>query len=162
PPMLMSDATWLSETLARYGAEELSPLINLGSSTRRFREQDQPHIHRLIFAPLKERGVRVVHCDLKAADGVDIAGDIFDDKVLAQLHATGARSLLCTHMFEHVRDREALARRILDILPKRGLFFVTVPKSYFHHADPLDTMFRPTPEELAGLFPGQDILEREV
>jgi len=160
--MLVTDAVWLSETLARFSTKELSPLVNLGSSTRQFREHDQPHIHRLIFAPLEARGVKIIHCDLKAADGVDVAGDIFDDAVLAKLHATGAKSLLCTHMFEHVLDRDALARRILEILPQGGLFFVTVPKSYFHHADPLDTMFRPNPKELAALFPGQDILEGKV
>jgi hypothetical protein len=160
--MLVSDALWLSESLARFSAEEISPLVNLGSSTRQFREEHQPHVQQLIFGPLEARGVHVIHCDLKAADGVDLAGDIYDDQVLAKLRTARPKALLCTHMFEHVLDRDALARRIMAILPMGGLFFVTVPKSYFHHADPLDTMFRPTPEQLAALFPGQEIIEGKI
>lgn len=160
--MLLSDAIWLSETLKRFEAKELSPFVNLGSSTRDFRERTQPFIHRLVFAPLEARGVQIVHCDLKEADGVDIAGDIFSDAVLARLKALQPKAVLCTHMLEHVVDREGLARRITEILAPGGLFFVTVPKSYHHHADPIDTMFRPTPDELAALFPGAAILEKRV
>src|SRR5690606_10581733 len=34
------------------------------------------------------------------------------------------------------------------------------PMSYHYHADPIDTMFRPNPDELAALFPGQTILAK--
>jgi hypothetical protein len=37
---------------------------------------------------------------------------------------------------------------------------VIAPSSYHEHNDPIDTMFRPSPDELAALFPGQEILER--
>jgi SAM-dependent methyltransferase len=157
--MMKCDAVWLGEALARVEARELSPVLNLGSSTREHREVKQPFIHELVFAPLGARGVRVIHADLKAADGVDISGDIFNDADLARLAAYNAKAVICTHMFEHVVDRQELSRRILALIPEGGRFFVTVPSSYHQHNDPIDTMFRPSPAELAALFPGQHIAE---
>ena len=130
----------------RSSTEELSPLLNLGASTRHFRQVEQPYIDELVFRPLEARGVRVIHSDLKAAEGVDLVGDVFDDADFARLKAANPRSVICTHMFEHVLDREELARRLLSLLPERGLFFVTVPSSYHEHHDPIDTMYRPTPD----------------
>jgi hypothetical protein len=158
--MMQCDAEWLGRALGRFSAAELSPILNVGASTRRFREVEQPFVSELVFRPLEGRGVRVIHADLKAGDGVDVSGDVFDDADFARIKATQPRSVICTHMFEHVVDRPELVRRLLDLLPTRGLFFITVPSSYHEHHDPIDTMFRPTPDELADLFRGEEILER--
>src|SRR5262245_10496990 len=128
--MMRCDAEWLGRTLAELSAEELSPILNLGASTRHFREIEQPYIQELVFRPLETRGVRVINSDLKAADGVDLVGDVFNDADFARLRAARPRAVICTHMFEHVRDREELSRRLIALLPGRGLFFVTVPSSY--------------------------------
>jgi hypothetical protein len=152
--MMKCDAVWLSGTLAKFSVAELSPVLNLGSSTLAFRTTEQPYIQELIVAPMEARGVRMVHTDLKHAPGVDIAGDIFDDADFARLKAVGVRSVICTHMFEHVVDRAERQRRILDLCPENGLYFVTVPSSYPEHNDPIDTLFRPTPEGLAAVFGG--------
>ena len=103
--MMRCDAEWLGHTLASLSAEELSPVLNLGASTRHFREVEQPYIHERVFRPLEARGIRVIHSDLKAAEGVDIVGDVFNDTDFAELKATAPRAVICTHMFEHVRDR---------------------------------------------------------
>jgi len=34
-----------------------------------------------------------------------------------------------------------------------------VPYSYPYHADPIDTLYRPSPKELCALFPGYEVLE---
>ena len=158
--MMLCDAEWLQGTFARSPSDDLSPILNLGSSTRHFRQVEQPYIAELVFRPLAARGIRVVHCDLKVAEGVDIAGDVFDDADFDRLQAVAPRAVICTHMLEHVLDREELARRLLALLPQGGLFFVTVPSSYHEHHDPIDTMYRPTPDELAALFAGQRILDK--
>ncbi|HJU30802.1 MAG TPA: methyltransferase domain-containing protein [Hyphomicrobiaceae bacterium] len=158
--MMRCDAEWLGRTLAGVPVDQLSPLLNLGASTRHFREVEQPYIADLVFRPLAARGVRVVHSDLKAAEGVDVVGDVFDDADFARLKAIAPRAVICTHMFEHVRDRAELSRRLLALLPEDGLFFVTVPSSYHEHHDPIDTMYRPTPDELAALFAGHQILHK--
>lgn len=158
--MMKCDAVWLQKTLARFSNEELSPIVNIGSSTAHFREVEQPFIHELIFGPLAERGIDVIHVDLKAGDGVDISADILSDSGNEKVRAHAPKALICTHVFEHVVSREGLATRLMDLLPMNGLFFVTVPSSYHQHNDPIDTMYRPSPEELAALFPGQTILEK--
>jgi hypothetical protein len=43
-----------------------------------------------------------------------------------------------------------------------GIIVVTVPRSYPHHADPIDTLYRPTPEEAAALFPHSSLVAAEI
>src|SRR5262245_50258062 len=115
--MLPEEATWLRRALDAAAPEDLSPLIDLGSSTRHFREVLQPFIARDIFAPLAARGVRVIHCDAKPDDGVDIVGDVLDPGFTARLRATDAHAVLCANMFEHVVDRATLVRALEAIVP---------------------------------------------
>src|SRR5690349_19194318 len=85
--MMRCDAEWLGRTLAELKPEELSPLLNLGASTKHFRQVEQPYIDKLVFRPLEARGVRVIHSDLKAAEGVDLVGDVFNDADFARLQS---------------------------------------------------------------------------
>lgn len=157
--MFDREAARLREILL--GQRAVSPLLNLGSSTRAFREVTKPHIDRELFAPLAAAGVQVFHSDLKQADGVDLVGDIVDPDVKAALAARGFRSLLCSNLLEHVRDRAAVAAACEDIVGPGGLILATVPSSFPYHADPIDTGFRPTPVELAGLFARSETLLAE-
>ena len=144
--------------LAREG---VSPLLNLGSSTRAFREHDKPHIQRELFSPLEAAGIAVFHSDLKQGDGVDLAGDILDPAVREALKARGFRSILIANMLEHVRDRDAVTAACEEILGDGGLILATVPSSFPYHADPIDTGYRPTPAALAAAFTGSKALLME-
>jgi hypothetical protein len=159
---MLSDAIWLCEVLSRFTNEELSPILNIGSSTKAFREKEQPHIHKYVFAPLEARGIKIIHTDLKDAEGVDLSADIFDDEAIKKLQDCDAKAIICTHMFEHIVDKENLAARLMRLIPHNGLFFITVPNSYHQHDDPIDTMYRPTPNELASLFKGQEFLHKDI
>ena len=154
--MFEAEAIRLREILLAAG--EISPLLNLGSSTRAFREQAKPHIERELFGPLRAAGVAVVHSDLKRADGVDLAGDILDPAVRAGLKARGFRTLLIANMLEHVRDREAVTRACEEMIGPGGLILATVPASFPYHADPIDTGWRPAPDALAAAFTASDKL----
>lgn len=141
----------------------MSPLLNLGSSTRAFREIDKPHIARELFAPLEAAGVAVVHSDLKQADGIDVAGDILDLSVQQDLAGRGFKSVLLANLLEHVRDRAAVAAACEAIVGPGGLILATVPSSFPYHADPIDTGYRPSPAELGALFQRSKIvLTQEV
>ncbi len=61
-----------------------------------------------------------------------------------------------------MREPARLARHCLELLDEGGLVFVTVPFSYPHHADPIDTMYRPSPEEIAQLFAGARLREAHI
>ena len=159
--MFEAEAIRLREILLRQS--DISPLLNLGSSTRAFREKAKPHVERELFGPLRAVGIEVVHSDLKQADGVDVAGDILDPIVRARLKARGFKALLIANMLEHVADRAAVAAACEEIVGPGGLILATVPASFPYHGDPIDTGYRPRPEELAASFPGcETVLADEV
>lgn len=160
--MFEAEARWLARRLARYPAEELSPLLNVGSSTRALRERDQPWTERELFAPLAERGVTLIHLDSREGEGIDIRADILDPADLARIKGAGPKAILCCNILEHVKDRQALARHCTEIVGPGGLIFVTVPYSYPRHRDPIDTLYRPTPAELAALFADCDMAEGTI
>lgn len=160
--MRPTEARWIRRQLAGFAPRELSPLVNIGSSTREFREVRQPHIEAEIFAPLRAAGIEVIHTDLKPDNGVDIAGDLHDLDVQARLRARRPRAALTSNLLEHVTERTELARAIGALVEPGGLLIATVPRSYPYHADPIDTGFRPTPDELTALFPGFALVHGEV
>jgi SAM-dependent methyltransferase len=157
-----AEARWLRDRLDGFPAERLSPLLNLGSSDAEFRERRQPWIAAELFRPLAARGIEIVHVDRRAAAGVDIQADLTDPDDLARLRALRPKALLCCNLLEHVHAPERLARHCLELLDADGLVFVTVPFSYPYHADPIDTMYRPRPEELALLFAGARMREARI
>lgn len=160
--MVPEEATWLRRTIEAFPAAELSPLVNVGSSTRWFRQVKQPYIEREIFAPLTDRGVTVLHCDAKPDEGVDIVGDALDDDCIRRIAAARPKAVLCSNMFEHVEDPARLAAALSAVVPPNGLLLVTVPLSFPYHPDPIDRMFRPTPQEVAALFPGWGVVASAV
>lgn len=158
--MISAEARWVGAALAKLPDEQLFPLLNVGSQDAAFREQRQPWIDAHVFAPLRTRGGKVVHLDLAPGDGVDITGDLLDPTVRAQLR--GFRSVLCANVLEHVPDRERFAAALVDITAPGGYLIVTVPRQFPYHPDPIDTMFRPSIEELAALFPTLEVIDAQV
>jgi hypothetical protein len=139
----------------------VSPLLNLGSSTRHFREVTKPHVESELFAPLRKAGMKIVHSDLKEDEGVDFAGDILDPEVMRRLKAMGFKCVLLSNLLEHVRDREAVTAACEEIVGPGGFILATVPSSYPYHADPIDTGYRPSPAELASAFTKSEPLMTE-
>lgn len=70
----------------------------------------KPHIHREIFAALESRRVQVLHMDLKADDGVNIVGDIYDPAFQEEIRRIGAKLLMCCNILEHLQDPAEFAR----------------------------------------------------
>ncbi len=160
--MFAAEARWVGDRLAGFSAELLSPLLNIGSSTSEFRETVQPWMHRHVFGPLVERGVEVVHLDARDGPGIDIRADLLDDCAYAGVAAGRYRALLCCNVLEHVRDPGEFARRCAALVMPGGVIVVTVPCSYPHHGDPIDTLYRPKPEEAAALFPASSVVAAEI
>ena len=69
--------------------------------------------------------------------------------------------LLC-NVLEHVTEPQAMTRRCLDILAPGGRVLITVPRAYPHHRAPIDTMLRPTPEEVLAFAPDAVLVERDI
>lgn len=151
--MLVPEARWFAQQLRSIPDADLFPLLNLGSQTADFRAREQPWLDKLVFAPLTARGGKVVHTDLQAGDGVDLAGDLSDPAFLDQLRAMQFRTVICSNLLEHVVNRAEIAATAVQVVVPGGYLFVSVPYKFPYHPDPIDTLFRPTPDELAALFP---------
>lgn len=170
--MRIEEAAWLGEQLASClgrdapSAAPQPPLtvLNIGSSTGHFRRVAQPHIDSLLLRPLREAGCRLVHADLKADAGVDIAGDLFEDSTQQRMRAAQPAAILFCNILEHLQaDARARVPAVLDaILPAGGLLAISAPCSYPYHADPIDTMYRPTPQEILALFPGYEAVRSAI
>ena len=83
--MMAPESLWIAQRIIDLTESAISfEMLNVGSSTKHFREVSHPHIHENIFKPIRER-CRVVHLDVKAQDGVDLVGDLTDPNFLEQL-----------------------------------------------------------------------------
>ena len=160
--MLRNEARWLGQKLASVAPEQLSPVLNVGSSNSHFRRHVQPWIDASIFEPLHYRQVEVKHLDLAPGPDIDITGDITRQEFVCELRSLGIRSVFCSNLLEHVEHPELVCGRLEELVPAGGLLFVSVPYRFPYHPDPIDTMFRPHVDELVRLFPRSRPVAAEV
>jgi len=160
--MLREEATWLANNIYSLNPEGVFPLLNIGSSSQEFREQEQPWIDQLLFKPAREKGYSVIHTDLKNDVGVDLIGDLSDRAFLEKLSTMKIKSVLCSNLLEHLLNKEELCENISSIIPIDGYLFVTVPYEFPFHRDPIDTMFRPNIDQLSQLFPDLEVVRGEI
>jgi hypothetical protein len=151
--MLIEEARWLSAQLEALELRDVFPMCNIGSSTEHFRCIEQPYIDEYLFKPIRARQFEVIHVDTKAAKGVDMVGDLTDPGFMRALSKLRIKSVMCCNLLEHVTDRQLVCGVLQSLVPPGGYLFVTVPYRFPYHEDPIDTMFRPTIDELATLFP---------
>jgi len=156
------ESQWLGERLAGFPVEVISPIVNVGSSTEDFRTREQPHIDANIFAPSRRRGVIVYHVDRKRSAGVDLVGDVLDNAFLTQVGSIGVRAAIVSNLLEHVEHPSDLGNALVEMLPAGGLIFVSGPKDYPFHADPIDNMFRPDIDEVHRMFPGTSLVDSAI
>jgi hypothetical protein len=161
--MLFEEAAWLGDRIAVVPDERLFPLLNVGSSTEAFRRVAQPHIDEQIFRPLRRRGGRIVHLDIKDAPGVDVVGSILDRQFVKQVRENVApRSVLASNLLEHVPDPRSVARALASLVEPDGLMIVSGPRHYPYHPDPIDNHFRPSLSEVHALFPATHLLDAAI
>jgi SAM-dependent methyltransferase len=156
------EARRISGLIKGLGLGEGAVCLNIGSSTRHFREVAQPHITKDLIEPIEASGIRVLHCDIKADIGVDLVGDVLDPKFQQAMSRKNADIILCCNVLEHLVDPRGFATACGNLLRSGGYMVVSVPLSYPFHPDPIDTMLRPTPAELGAFFPGWSVVAGEV
>lgn len=139
-----------------------SVCLNIGSSTQHFRDVMQPHITKDLIEPIEACGIRVIHCDMKEDDGVDLVGDVLHPEFQQAMADKRADVLLCCNILEHLTDPHRFAAACGNLVRPGGYMVVSVPSSYPCHPDPIDTMLRPTPGELGAFFPDWKVIAAEV
>lgn len=160
--MLSEESIWIRNIIKDKFSDEDFPLLNLGSSTQEFRKITQPDIYNNVFAPLIKAKKKVFHADMKDEIGVDLVGDLNEELFRIRLKALSIQSVLCSNLLEHLEEPQIICNAILDILPKGGKLIVTLPFQFPYHKDPIDTMLRPSIEELKLMFPGTKCIDSEV
>lgn len=160
--MLPKEARWFAKQAAALGDAAIFPMLNVGSHTAEFRATTQPWIDQNLFRPFAERKCEVVHTDIQAAPGVDLVGDLTEPSFQAELRSRKFRSAFCNNLLEHVTEPERICHAVAGALEPGGYLFLSVPHKFPYHADPIDTMFRPSPDELAELFPNTQIVVGEA
>ncbi len=163
--MFIEESLWIRSALEKLDLPAGSKVLDVGSSNEGFRKIRKPHIDKNVFLPLRERGLDVKHLDMNESDGVDIVCD-FDKCDPVKFIGYRFDLVICGNMLEHVSDRKKMGKKILDLVKDKGYLLVTVPNVYGYHPDPIDTGYRPSPKELAGLFaslePGISVISSGV
>ncbi len=161
--MIKKEASWLGkEILALINDFERPNVLNVGSSTEAFRKNQQPHIDQEIFSPLRKAQVRITHLDMKKEDGVDIVGDLTDKIFLEEIQKSKYNIILCNNLLEHVETPQDICSALYRAVEPGGYIVLSVPPRYPYHSDPIDTMLRPSPEELHKFFPKTQIVKAEI
>jgi hypothetical protein len=149
--MLPNEATALSRILAAIPDAAL-PLLHIGSSTREYRDVQQPYVGAL-FRSLEDRGL-VIHADVKPESGVDIVADFTTKSGSEALRVAGAKSVLCSNILEHLdMDPWEALNRVLDLVAPGGFAVITGPTVFALHPDPIDNGFRPQARDIAQRLP---------
>jgi len=156
--VFVDESLWIRRALEGASLRPGATVLDIGSSTLAFRTVAQPYVDRNVFAPLRERGVKVLHLDARPEPGVDIVADVTR---LEGVEGT-FDVVLCTNLLEHVTDRAETLRNVKRVVGPSGLLLVTVPRRYPIHPDPIDTGFRPTAREVAELVGWSEVLAEEV
>lgn len=125
-----------------------SVILNLGSSTKKFREIDQPYINSEIFTKLSLDGYKVIHSDIKENEGVDLVGDILDLSFRQKIAKINPSIIICSNLLEHIEERNSFITALLEIVPENSYIIITVPYKFPYHPDPIDTLYRPSLNEL--------------
>jgi len=159
--MQRAEAIVIADWVKSLNLAEGAVCLNIGSSTHDFRTRSQPHIDQYLIAPLVQAGIRVVHCDMKEAEGVDEVGDVLDPQFRDSLKRYEADLLICSNLLEHLTDPKAFAEACGELVRAGGYGLFTVPLSYPYHPDPIDTLLRLRPSELAALMPDWNVVKAE-
>ena len=148
--MHVETAAWTREVLAGLALPAGSRALDIGSSTLDYRTREQPHIESEVWAPVRARGVEVVHLDAKRAPGVDVVWDLDSPGDAAPL---GEFTLaVVASVMQCLREPARVAELARSALAPGGWLVAQHPQSARRSYDPLDRGLRMTPPELAALF----------
>jgi hypothetical protein len=153
--MLRNEAIWLGREIGKISATKIGNVLDLGSGSLFFRKLRQPWINKCIFDPLEARGINVIHSDFEL--------DVISAGFTKRAEKLGSfKSVFAFNLLEHVADYKKAAKNIISVIPRDGYLFVSCPKVFPYHPSPIDNGFRPTPIELANLFPKAKIIKKVV
>ena len=161
--MLIEEATWFGKKIASVDASDIFPMLNVGSSTEKYRKIDQPWVDENIFKPARKKNQKVIHMDVKPDQGIDIVGDLTDPAFLKRVSNMKTNSIFCSNVLELLPNRKEVCHTLTSIIPDSWYIFVACPYRFPFYVDhSRDTMFRPDIEELCAMFPNTRLVHGEI
>lgn len=146
--MFLEESLWIKSKLEHINLKKNDKVLDIGSSSLKYRTIEQPYIDKNIFSVLRKIGCEIIHLDCKDKEGVDIVCDIAKLDTLQNQYDL----ILCTNLLEHIQDRMKFIEDVNRLLKDSGYLIVTVPYNFEYHPDPVDTMYRPSVKEIEQAF----------
>ena len=151
--MWKEEAIWIGEQINSLGLPDQGiECLNIGSSTKHYRESIKPYIHKMVIKPIIRRG-QITNLDAKQDIGVDICGDLTDAEFRQCLAQRKYHLILCNNVLTHVKDPRGVFETISDCLTEDGYVIISAPSQYPYCADPYDSKFRPSRRDIEGMLP---------
>jgi len=163
--MLVEESFWIAEKIKAILPQEPFPVVNLGSSTLEYRTKSQPFIQKNIFDLFQKEKEQVIHVDLKNAEGIDLAGDLFDPKFRQKLKDLRPKVILCNNLLMYLdfKTRKELAKILQQILGENGWLIITNSHVFPPAHDARDYFYRASPEKIhSELFQNLELLNHEI
>jgi SAM-dependent methyltransferase len=145
--MFREEAHWIRNALSPVVRPSMK-IIDVGASSHEFRTRIQPHIHEQIHRPILEIGAEITYADMKHEPGIDLVVDLASRKLAEDSFPVKYDLIICCNILEHVADREVFLGNLVRFARPGSYLLVTVPRRYPHHADPIDTLYRPDADRL--------------
>ena len=152
--MRFEEALKIGKIIKKYNA--FNNIINLGSGNVEQLNRAKPWVSEHVFDLFEKSQAKILHVDAEDFPGVDIVQDLSQPNSLSFCdHLKGSKLFILASVLEHIPKKahvEFLNRIYSKMKSKDGLI-ITLPYDYPYHADPIDNMYRPSPNELKKLLP---------
>jgi hypothetical protein len=131
-------------------------IINLGSGNVEELKKNKPWVSKNVFEIFKKQKAKILHVDAENFPGVDIVQDLSEPCSLTFCDKLkGSKLFILANVLEHIpkKAHADFLKKIYGKMKSKDGLMITVPYDYPYHADPIDTLYRPTPEDLHKLLP---------
>lgn len=159
--MLIKESQYLRLLIESLHLNGEAKVLNIGSQDEKYLEI-QKHIKENIVKPTLSKGARIYNLDIRDGSGVDIVGDVTNAEFSKKLRRYSFSVIYLFNVLEHVEDIDKFTGSIESLMQEDAYLIISVPFLYPIHFDPIDNLFRPTPEEVAKYFPNCKIVNSAI
>ena len=156
--MRLEESIFINNILKKYYKQHkhLKYVINLGSGNVEQLKKTKPWVSKYVFDTFKRQKAKILHVDAEDFPGVDIVQDLSQPNALSFCDKLkGSKLFLLANVLEHIpkKAHAEFLKKIYSKMKSKDGLIITVPYDYPYHADPIDTIYRPSSRDLQKLMP---------
>lgn len=163
--MLIEESIWISKKIKEILPENPFPVLNIGSSTLRYRTVTQSFIQKNIFSLFDDEKKQVIHLDMKEDEGIDMVGDLYDEQFRNMIKNLKPKLILCNNilMYLNEKTRKELSHILDEILDTNGYLIITNSHVFPPAHDPVESYYRASPKKMhSELFDSFMIIDAQI